>query len=69
MYIDGVATTAQTLDGILSVNDVMKETVIGDPLATANVAALPAPVILNTALSESTPWTLESFSQQLCNGN
>jgi arylsulfatase A-like enzyme len=69
MYVDGVATTPQTLDGILRVDDVMKETVIGDPLATENVAALPAPVILNTALSESTPWTLGSFSQQLCDGN
>ena len=69
MYVDGVATTSQTLDGILSIDDVMKETVIGDPLATENVTALPAPIILNTALSESTPWTLGSFSQQLCNGN
>jgi hypothetical protein len=69
MYVDGVATTPQTFDGILRVDDVMKETVIGDPLATENVAALPAPVILNTALSESTPWTLGSFSEQLCDGN
>ena len=69
MYVDGVATTSQTLDGILSIDDVMKETVIGDPLATENVTALPAPIILNTALSESTPWTLGSFSQQLCDAN
>jgi len=69
MYVDGVATIPQTLDGILSVDDVMKETVIGDPLATENVAVLSAPVILNTVLSESTPWTLGSFSQQLCDGN
>jgi arylsulfatase A-like enzyme len=68
LYIDGVASTPRARDGILKVNDPMTETVIGDPLATGNVVALPAPVILNTALSESTPWTLQSFSQQLCAG-
>ena len=69
MYIDGVATTPQARDAFLNVNDPMTETVIGDLLATTDVIALPAPVILNTALSEATPWTLQSFSQQLCAGH
>lgn len=69
MYIDGVATTTRVRDEILQFNDPMIETVVGDPLATANVVALPAPVILNTALSESTPWTLQSFSEHLCAGS
>lgn len=66
MYIDGVATAPQTRDGILSVDDPLIITAIGDPLATADPVVLPTPVILNTALSEATPWTLESFSQELC---
>ena len=67
MYIDGVGTTPETRDEILQLDDPMVETVIGNPMATANVVALPAPVILNTALSESTPWTLGAFSEALCN--
>ena len=66
MYIDGVATSGETRDEILQLDDPMVETVIGNPTATANIVALPAPVILNTTLSESTPWTLEAFSEELC---
>ena len=66
MYIDGVVTTVETRDEILQLDDPMVATVIGNPVATANVVALPAPVILNTTLSESTPWTLEAFSEELC---
>ena len=58
--------TLHTRDGILRVDDPMIEAVIGDTLATANVAALPAPIILGTSLCESMPWILHSFSHELC---
>jgi arylsulfatase A-like enzyme len=66
LYVDGVATPPETREGILEIDDVTVETVIGDPRASASVTPLPTPIILNVNLSESTPWTLESFTQELC---
>jgi len=68
MFIDGVATIPETRDGVLQIDDATIETTIGDPLAVANVVTIAPPVILNTTLSESTPWTLDAFSQALCSG-
>ena len=55
-----------TREGILRVDDPMIESVIDYPLVMANVAALPAPIILGISLCESMPWTLHSFSHELC---
>ena len=69
LYIDGVESQSASLDATLQVNDFSVETIIGDPGAASGAGTLSSPVILNTALSSSSPWTLESFSQQLCDGN
>ena len=54
------------VDAFLDVPDVSVETIIGDPVRTAGSEALSPPVILNTVLSASSPWLLDSFSQELC---
>jgi arylsulfatase A-like enzyme len=67
LYLDGVMVQQTKVDAILDVPDILAETIIGDPDRTGSSQALSPPVILNTVLSASSPWTLDSFSQELCN--
>jgi arylsulfatase A-like enzyme len=69
LYIDGVVSQSASLDTTLQVDDFSVETIIGDPESASGAGTLSSPVILNTALSSSSPLTLEAFSQQLCDGN
>ncbi len=66
LYLDGVMVQQTEVDAFLDVPDVSIETIIGDPVRTASSEALSPPVILNTVLSASSPWLLDSFSQELC---
>lgn len=67
LFIDGVEVNTAVVEDALEVDDPAVETVIGDPLAPA-AGPLPVPVILNTALNDSTPLTVNTFSQELCSG-
>jgi arylsulfatase A-like enzyme len=67
LYIDGTLADTVAVDGILPVDDVTVETLIGDPQGQAGEALAP-PVILNTALNATTPLTVGTFSQGLCDG-
>ncbi len=69
LYIDGVESQSDSLDATLRVDDPTVETIIGDPESASGIGTLSSPVILNTALSSSSPMTLDAFSQQLCGGN
>lgn len=66
LYLDGVIVRQTEVDTFLNVPDVSVETIIGDPVGIASSEALSPPVILNTVLSASSPWTLDSFSKELC---
>lgn len=68
LYINGVEAQSADVEATLQVDDPTVETIIGDPGATA-AASMLQPVILNTALHSSSPWTLVSFSQHLCENN
>jgi hypothetical protein len=67
LYLDGLMAQQTVVDAFLDVPDVSVATIIGDPVGTASSEVLSPPVILNTVLSASSPWTLDSFSQELCN--
>lgn len=66
LYIDGIQAQLVTSPSSLQVTDPTIETVIGDPAIPSNVDSLSPPVILNTALSASTSWTMDDFRQELC---
>lgn len=65
LYIDGQEVQTATLETTLIVDDPTIETTIGDPDFPAN-GAIFLPVILNTSLSSSSAWTVESFSEDIC---
>ena len=67
LYIDGAQAQSATSVSVLPVTDPTIETVIGDPGISSNADSRAPPIILNTALSASTTWKMESFSQALCN--
>ena len=67
LYIDGIEAQSVELEATLHVDDTTIGTIIGDPVRTASAPALPPPLILNTVLSATSPWTLDSFSDELCN--
>jgi len=69
LYIDGVESQSKSLDATLQVVDPTTATIIGDPESVSSAGKLSSPVILNAALSSSSPLTLEAFSQQLCDGS
>ncbi|MCB1689633.1 MAG: sulfatase-like hydrolase/transferase [Halioglobus sp.] len=66
LYIDGTEVQSVAYPSRLPVSDPTIETVIGDPWMPSNVDSLAPPVIVNTVLSASTPWTMEAFSSGLC---
>ena len=66
LYIDGVEVDAKVVEATLLVADPTIETVIGDPEKVYAPGKLSPPVILDTRLDAFTPWTLDSFSQELC---
>ncbi len=65
LYIDGLEVQSGQVQGTLQVNDLTDETVIGDPGVTGNGTIYP-PLVLNQTLDSSTNWTVESFSQDVC---
>lgn len=67
LFIDGVLSQTGEIDAILETPDPTIETIIGDPSIPGQSGALLPPVIMNTTLTSSTPVTVESFSQELCN--
>ena len=69
LIIDGVQAQSIDVPTVLVVPDPTIATIIGDPGNSGQVGVLMAPVILNTNLSTSTPWTVGSFAQELCNSN
>ena len=66
LYIDGRESDSKQVQMTLPVADPTVATLIGNPEKGAQDSALLPPVILNTRLDASTPWTIDSFSQELC---
>ena len=66
LYIDGVLAQSQQAPGALLVTDAAVVTDIGEPFASGDT--LYPPVILNSALSDTSAWTLSDFSASLCDG-
>jgi len=66
LYIDGALAQSAEIEAILDVQDPSVATVIGNPYAATGSGAWPAPVILNTTVRADSPWTLASFSEDLC---
>jgi arylsulfatase A-like enzyme len=69
LYIDGKKAQSGVLQAALDVVDPGIETIIGDPADATSAGTIYPPVILNTAVFPASPWTLESFSRELCNKN
>ena len=67
LFIDGVLSQSGEIEATLATPDPTIETIIGDPGIPGQSGTLLPPVIMNTALTSSTPVTVESFSQELCN--
>jgi hypothetical protein len=67
LYIDGRKVDSKEVETTLLVADPTIGTIIGDPEKGDTPGKLSPPVILNTRLDAFTPWTLDSFSQELCN--
>ena len=66
LWIDGVEVDSVEVAGVLQVADPTIDTSIGHPVTEGDSERLSPPVILNTRLDSSTPWSLQSFSQSLC---
>jgi len=66
LYIDGREVDSKEVETTLVVADPTLETIIGDPEKVDIRNKLSPPVILNTRLDDYTPWTMDSFSQELC---
>lgn len=65
LYIDGLEAQSGQIQDTLRVNDLTDATIIGDPVVTGNGTVFP-PLILNQTLDSSTTWTVESFSEDVC---
>ena len=66
LYIDGVQAQSGQKEATLRVDDPTVKTIIGNPeRADVNIKMSP-PVILNTVLDSTSPWTLQAFSAGLC---
>jgi arylsulfatase A-like enzyme len=68
LYIDGRKSDSKQVEATLSVANPTVVTLLGDPDRAAQNNALLPPIILNTRLDESTPWTIDAFSRELCSG-
>lgn len=66
LYVDGKKVDSLKQELTFSGADPLVPTVIGDPHGVQQSVPLPPPVILNTRLDTTTPWTLEAFSRALC---
>lgn len=64
LYIDGSLAQQVVMPAILQVSDTAVPTVIGS--SGSPTPLLAPPVILNTELRATTPWTIADFSQELC---
>ena len=67
LYIDGLEVDSKVVEETLMVADPTIETIIGNPEKVDTPGKLSPPVILNARLDAFTPWTLDSFSRELCN--
>jgi arylsulfatase A-like enzyme len=63
LFIDGVLSDSAKIEATLATPDITIETTIGK---SGQTVTLLSPVIMNIALTSSTPITVESFSQDLC---
>jgi arylsulfatase A-like enzyme len=68
LYIDGMKVDSMSADATLEVADPTVDTLVGNQEKSDQSSVLLPPVILNTRLTASTPWTLDSFSRELCQG-
>ena len=66
LYLDGELTEAIQADGVFEVDDLSAAIEVGDPDLVSIDGSLPSPVVLNIAADQSPVWTVESFSQELC---
>jgi hypothetical protein len=66
LYIDGRQVETLEREATVVAADPTAVTVVGDPGAAPPETPLSPPVILNTRLHSSTPWTVEEFSAGLC---
>jgi arylsulfatase A-like enzyme len=69
LYIDGVQAQSGHKEATLHADDLSVDTIIGNPDGTKGGVKMSSPVILNTALDSTSPWTLQAFSEHLCGGN
>jgi hypothetical protein len=66
LYLDGELAQSAQMETALAVDDPTLEILIGTPDSPGKTGKISPPVIVNTLLDTTTPWTLKSFSEDLC---